>query len=88
MNQNNDDAPPGNTSPDPGSTIEKLLREQTQTLDQIFHQYLAHAEIGRFSEDRIHVALRAQAQCQATTRALRQWRQQSDRQQTGQKDTP
>lgn len=61
------------TAPD----IEGLLEQQTHVLNEIFHKYLDHAVIGKFSEDRIHVALRAQAQCQATARTLRQWQEQS-----------
>lgn len=57
--------------------IEALLQQQAQALDDIFHKYREHAVIGKFSEDRIHVALRAQAQCQATARTLRQWQEQS-----------
>ena len=66
---------------DPRQTpdIETRLQQQTQDLDEIFHKYLEHAVIGKFSEDRIHVALRAQAQCQATARTLHQLRQSKDK---------
>ncbi len=65
-----------NTPPPSASDIEMLLRQQAQALDDIFHKYCEHAVIGKFSEDRIHVALRAQAQCQATARTLQQWQRQ------------
>ncbi|QQG36188.1 MAG: hypothetical protein HYS17_11990 [Micavibrio aeruginosavorus] len=66
------------TPPPATESIEALLLLQTCTLDGIFHRFLEHMEINRYSEDRIHVALRAQAQCQATARTLKSWRRQAE----------
>lgn len=43
-----------NTAPD----IECLLEQQTHVLHEILHKYLEQAVIGKFSEDRIPMALR------------------------------
>lgn len=68
--ETNDNPPPPPACDDP---LESLLQQQAHELDDIFHRFLARMEIGKFSEDRITVALRAQAQCQATARTLQQW---------------
>lgn len=72
--ETNDNPPPPPARDEP---LENLLAQQTRELDDIFHRFLSRMEIGKFSEDRITVALRAQAQCQATIRTLRQWQRQN-----------
>lgn len=70
----NDNPPP---PPAHDGSLESLLAQQTRELDAIFHRFLARIESGQFGTDRIHVALRAQAQCQTTARTLQQWQKQN-----------
>ena len=73
-NETNDNPPPPPVRDDP---LEAVLQQQARELDDIFHRFLARMEIGKYSEDRILIALRAQAQCQATARTLQQWQRQN-----------
>jgi hypothetical protein len=74
-NETNDNPPP--PPPVRDDPLDAVLQQQARELDDIFHRFLDRMEIGRSSEDRILVALRAQAQCQATARTLQQWQRQN-----------
>ncbi len=79
MNFDQDPPPDNEDSPaPPPADLETLLQRQARQLNEIFEKYHERAVIGSFSENRILVALRAQAQYQSTARTLRQWQRQRD----------
>ena len=72
--QDNDNPPPPAACDDP---LQVMLQQQVRELDGIFQSIMTRIEVGQMSMNRIHEALRAQAQCQTTVRTLKIWQQQT-----------